>query len=189
VTIAARDAYHFLGSPEGELALAEATLYLATAPKSNARTSRGAQRGPDARDAPGARAAAHPQRPHRAHEGDRLRRGYRYDPAEKDGVADQEYLPDALRGEVYYRPGRFGAEKAIAERLAWWAERRRGAGGGGSGEAPGAGRAATTRPGTRAGAGGRADATETRAAVPVLAARAREYRSGQRPEVAGSPRN
>jgi putative ATPase len=52
-------------------------------------------------------------------------RGYRYDPGEADGVADQEYLPDVLRGESFYRPGRFGAEKAIGERLAWWAERRR----------------------------------------------------------------
>ena len=52
-------------------------------------------------------------------------RGYKYDPSERDGVADQEYLPEALRGEVFYRPGHFGAEKAIAERLAWWAERRR----------------------------------------------------------------
>jgi hypothetical protein len=67
-------------------------------------------------------------------------RGYRYDPAEADGVADQEYLPDALRGEVFYRPGRYGAESAIAERLAWWAERRAAArgqspGGGGPGDA------------------------------------------------------
>ena len=76
VALAAKDAYHFLGSPEGELAIAEAIVYLATAPKSNhvysawgARTSRGAR-------APrGARAAAHPQCADEAHEGHRLRRG------------------------------------------------------------------------------------------------------------------
>ncbi len=54
--------------------------------------------------------------------------GYRYDPAERDGVARQEYLPDALRGDRYYRPGRFGFEKTVRERLEWWAERRGGAG-------------------------------------------------------------
>jgi putative ATPase len=53
-------------------------------------------------------------------------RGYRYDPSESEGVAEQEYLPEALRGEVFYRPGTSGAEIAIAERLAWWAKRRRG---------------------------------------------------------------
>jgi putative ATPase len=53
-------------------------------------------------------------------------RGYRYDPAEPEGIAAQEYLPDSLRGEVFYRPGTTGAETAIAERLAWWSKRRRG---------------------------------------------------------------
>jgi putative ATPase len=51
-------------------------------------------------------------------------RGYRYDPSEPEGVAPQEYLPDGLRGEVFYHPSGSGAEKAIAERLRWWAERR-----------------------------------------------------------------
>ena len=50
--------------------------------------------------------------------------GYRYVPAEADGVSDQEYLPEVLRGERFYEPGRFGFEKTIEERLRWWADRR-----------------------------------------------------------------
>jgi putative ATPase len=51
--------------------------------------------------------------------------GYRYDPDEEDGIAEQTYLPDAMVGERFYRPGRMGFEKTVAERLKWWAERRR----------------------------------------------------------------
>jgi putative ATPase len=50
--------------------------------------------------------------------------GYRYDPSEEDGVAAQDYLPDRLRGARFYEPSRFGFERTVAERLAWWAERR-----------------------------------------------------------------
>jgi putative ATPase len=154
VTIAARDAYHFLGSPEGELALAEAALYLATAPKSNRAYEAWGAALARARETPGAPVPLHIRNaPTGLMKEIGYGRGYRYDPAEKDGVANQEYVPDALRGEVYYRPGRFGAEKAIAERLAWWAERRRGAGGGGSGEAPGGGEGRDDAPGNEGGSG------------------------------------
>lgn len=124
--VAARDAYHFLGSPEGELALAQAVVYLATAPKSN--------RVYAAWKAATARARATPSAPvplHIRNAPTTLMKdlgygtGYRYDPEEPEGVAAQEYLPDELRGERYYEPGGFGFEKTIAERLAWWAERRK----------------------------------------------------------------
>jgi putative ATPase len=127
VTIAARDAYHFLGSPEGELALAEAVLYLATAPKSNRTYEAWGAAKARARETPSAPVPLHIRNaPTELMKELGYGAGYRYDPSEADGVADQEYLPEALRGEVYYRPGLFGAEKAIAERLAWWAERRAG---------------------------------------------------------------
>ena len=126
VTIAARDAYHFLGSPEGELALAEAALYLATAPKSNRTYEAWGSAMARARETTGAPVPLHIRNaPTGLMKELGYGRGYRYDPAEAEGIADQDYLPDALRGEVFYRPGRFGAEKAIGERLAWWAERRR----------------------------------------------------------------
>jgi len=137
VTIAARDAFHFLGSPEGELALAEAALYLATAPKSNRAYEAWGAALARARETPGAPVPLHIRNaPTELMKGLGYGRSYRYDPAEADGVADQAYLPDALRGEVFYRPGRFGAEAAIAERLAWWAERRAAARRGTEEEAP-----------------------------------------------------
>ena len=56
-------------------------------------------------------------------------KGYRYDPAEPDGVSAQRYLPDRLEGERYYTPGRFGHEKTVAARLEWWEAKRREAAG------------------------------------------------------------
>ena len=50
--------------------------------------------------------------------------GYRYDPGEEDGVADQTYLPESLEGERFYAPGPYGFEKTVNERLEWWAARR-----------------------------------------------------------------
>ena len=51
--------------------------------------------------------------------------GYQYDPALEDGVSDQAYLPNEVAGSRFYEPGDFGFEKTIAERLRWWAERRK----------------------------------------------------------------
>ena len=137
VALAAKDAFHFLGAPEGELALAEAALYLATAPKSNRAYEAWGAAMARARETPGAPVPLHIRNaPTDLMKELGYGRDYLYDPAEAEGIARQEYLPDALRGEVFYRPGTFGAEPAIAERLAWWAERRRGPqapGGGASG--------------------------------------------------------
>jgi putative ATPase len=125
VTLAARDAYHFLGSPEGELALAEAAVYLATAPKSNRVYKAWKAASARARETPSAPVPMHIRNaPTSLMKDLGYGEGYRYDPEESDGVAAQEYLPDELRGERFYEPGGFGFEKTIAERLAWWAERR-----------------------------------------------------------------
>jgi putative ATPase len=127
VAIAARDAFHFLGSPEGELALAEAVLYLATAPKSNRAYQAWGAAMAQARETPGEPVPLHIRNaPTALMQELGYGKGYRYDPLEKDGVAPQRYLPDTLVGEVFYRPGRFGFEKTVAARLAWWAARRRG---------------------------------------------------------------
>jgi len=140
VTIAARDAYHFLGSPEGELALAEAVLYLATTPKSNRAYEAWGAALAKARETPGAPVPLHIRNaPTGLMKELGYGEGYRYDPLEEDGVAQQEYLPDALRGTVFYRPGPRGREKRIAERMEWWAAHRRGAeepGRGDPGESP-----------------------------------------------------
>lgn len=123
ITIAARDAWHFLGSPEGELALAEAALYLATAPKSN--------RVDVAWNAARAQAAETPAAPVPLH----IRNaptglmkalgygaGYRFAHDSPTGYVAQTYLPDALAGAEFYVPSAFGYEKRIAERLKWWME-------------------------------------------------------------------
>ncbi|MFQ5747546.1 MAG: replication-associated recombination protein A [Gemmatimonadota bacterium] len=118
VAIAARDAYHFLGSPEGDLALAEACAYLAAAPKSNrVYAAFGAARRAAA-DTPAAPVPLHL----RNAPTDLMRdlgygRGYRYDPEEPGGVARQTYLPPELEGRRFYEPTDRGMEASIAERM------------------------------------------------------------------------
>ena len=131
VTLAAKDAYHFLGSPEGELALAQATIYLATAPKSN-RVYR-------AFGEASAAAAEHPAEPvplHIRNAPTKLMHelgygeGYRYAHDFDGAYAAQEYLPDVLRGAHWYEPTDSGYEKTVKERVEWWERRKREATGG-----------------------------------------------------------
>lgn len=126
IALAARDAYHFLGSPEGELALAEAAVYLATAPKSNRLyMALGAARDA-ARQTP-----AEPVPHHLRNAPTRLMkdlgygREYRYAFDSEDHYIPQTYLPDRLKRRTFYEPSGFGFEKRIAERLAWWEDRRK----------------------------------------------------------------
>jgi putative ATPase len=125
IALAAKDTYDFLGSPEGELAIAEALVYLATAPKSNSVYT--------AWSAALAAAREHPAEPvplHIRNAPTKLMKeigygdGYRYDHAEGGHAAGQEYLPDALRGTRWYEAGSSGYEKTIAERLEWWRRRK-----------------------------------------------------------------
>jgi putative ATPase len=126
VTIAARDAYHFLGSPEGDLALAEAAVYLCTAPKSNRLYEAWSSASSAARETPGAPVPLHIRNaPTRLMKDLGYGRGYQYDPATEHGIADQRYLPDEMEHARFYDPGRFGFEKTIRERLEWWAKHRR----------------------------------------------------------------
>ncbi len=123
--IAARDAYHFLGAPEGELALAQAAVYLATAPKSNRAYAAWKAAAQEARSTPSAPVPLHIRNaPTGLMKDLGYGEGYRYDPNEPDGVAAQEYLPEGVGGEPFYQPGPYGFEKTIGQRLAWWAERR-----------------------------------------------------------------
>jgi putative ATPase len=120
-------AYHFLGSPEGELALAELTVYLATAPKSN-RIYVGFKKAMGAAE----ETASDPVPIHLRNAPTREMKewgygeGYRYDPDEPEGIARQEYLPERLRGKRFYEPGPYGYEKTIGQRLEWWERHRRG---------------------------------------------------------------
>jgi len=119
VAVAAQQAAHFVGMPEGYLPLAEATLYLAVAPKSNSALRAYSSAREDV--------AATLHQPVPLH----LRnaaggvgramgfgREYRYAHDHPDAVVEQQYLPDTLRGRRYYHPTAHGRESEIAERLA-----------------------------------------------------------------------
>ncbi len=125
LTVAAQQAYHFLGSPEGELALAQAAIYLALAPKSNRAYEGLAHARAAARDAPGLPVPLHLRNaPTGLMKDLGYGEGYRYDHAEQDGVARQTYLPDSLAGRRFYVPTERGLEAELARRLEWYRERR-----------------------------------------------------------------
>lgn len=121
VALAARDAYHALGSPEGELALAEAAVYLATAPKSNRVYVAWGKAMAAAREHPAAPVPLHIRNaPTGLMKELGYGKGYEYAHDLPEAYTPQEYLPDALRSAVFYEPGPFGFEKDVAKRLAWW---------------------------------------------------------------------
>ncbi len=129
VTIAARDAWHFLGSPEGELALAQAAVYLATAPKSNRVYTAWLAVAARAADTPAAPVPLHIRNaPTGLMKDLGYGAGYQYAHDFPGGYVPQQYLPDELADESFYQPSAFGYEKQIAARLKWWAEHA-GAGG------------------------------------------------------------
>ncbi len=129
VALAAKDAYHFLGSPEGELALAEATVYLATAPKSN-RVYEAFGRATDAAaEHPSAAVPLHIRNaPTKLMEELGYGAGYKYAHAYDDAYVPQDYLPEALRGAKWYEPTEVGYEKTVKERMAVWERLKREAG-------------------------------------------------------------
>jgi putative ATPase len=127
MAVAARDAFHMLGPPEGYLPLAEMTIYLATAPKSNsAKVALGAALDA-AKTTPAAPVPLHIRNaPTPLMKELGYNQGYQYAHNSPDAYLPQEYLPDQLRGFEFYRPGEFGYEKKIAERLEWWSKLKAG---------------------------------------------------------------
>jgi putative ATPase len=130
IAVAARNAFHVLGPPEGYLALAEMTIYLATAPKSNA-SYRALNAALDAaRATPAAPVPMHIRNaPTRLMKDLGYHEGYQYAHNDPEGYIPQEYLPDELAGTKFYEPGQMGFETRIAERLAVWLARRQKEGG------------------------------------------------------------
>ena len=129
VALAARDAFHTLGSPEGELALAEAAVYLATAPKSNRVYKAWGEAMEAAREYPAELVPLHIRNaPTSLMKELGYGRGYQYVHNVPDAYLPQRYLPDALEGTTFYEPGTFGFERDIAKRMAWWKELRERAG-------------------------------------------------------------
>jgi len=129
LTLAAKDAYDFLGSPEGELALAQATLYLALAPKSNAAYVAYDEARADVDAAPAEPVPLHIRNaPTGLMKDLGYGKGYQYAHDAPDARVDQEHLPESLRGRQYYRPVERGLEAELARRLAEWRRWRAGKG-------------------------------------------------------------
>lgn len=122
---AAKEAYDFLGSPEGELALAEAVVYVATAPKSNAvYTAYKAARGDAAHYGSVPPPSIILNAPTKLMKQQGYGAGYRYDHDEPDAFSGQNYFPDAMGRKTYYDPVERGFEREIRKRLEYWARRR-----------------------------------------------------------------
>jgi len=121
VAVAAKDAVHFIGMPEGNTALAQAAIYLATAPKSNAVYEAYSRAAEDA-----LKNVAEPVPLHLRNAPTPLMKdldygkGYKYAHSEADAVADMTCLPPALEGRKYYEPSERGFEKEIKRRLDSW---------------------------------------------------------------------
>ena len=123
IAVAAKEAVHFIGMPEGNTALAQATLYLATAPKSNAVYEAYNQAAEDARTRIAEPVPLHLRNaPTKLMKDLEYGKGYRYAHTEPDAVADMSCLPQALEDRKYYKPTERGFEKEIKRRLEGWEE-------------------------------------------------------------------
>ena len=125
--LAGWEAYERLGSPEGELALAQTVLHLATAPKSNAAYAAFGEAMRAARETGSLTPPMHSlNAPTRLMKDLGYGEGYSYDHNAPDAFAGHNYFPDGMARQQFYRPEGRGAEADIAERLAAWARRRQG---------------------------------------------------------------
>jgi putative ATPase len=123
--IAAKDSYDFLGSPDGELAIVQACLYLATAPKSNAVYVAQKAAWRSARET----GSLTPPKnilnaPTRLMKDIGYGKGYTYDHDSEGGFSGADYWPEEIGPQTFYTPTDRGFEKRIAERMAWWQEQR-----------------------------------------------------------------
>jgi putative ATPase len=124
--LAAKDAYDFLGSPEGELAIVQACLYLATAPKSNAAYTAQKSAWRTARDT----GSLMPPKnilnaPTKLMKQVGYGKGYQYDHDAEGGFSGDNYWPEEMSPQTFYAPTDRGFEKRVAERMAWWEEQRK----------------------------------------------------------------
>jgi putative ATPase len=126
VANAAKDAYDFLGSPEGELAIAEAVIYVATAPKSNAAYLAYGAAMRTAREAGSLLPPRHIlNAPTRLMQEQGYGAGYQYDHDTPEAFSGQDYFPEALGRQTFYDPPGRGFEREIRKRLDFWAKLRK----------------------------------------------------------------
>jgi putative ATPase len=124
--LAAKDAYEFLGTPEGELAIVQACLYCATAPKSNAAYAAQKSAWKSARETGSLAPPAHIlNAPTKLMKDIGYGAGYAYDHNADDGFSGADYWPDEMDAQDYYQPVERGFERKIRERLEYWDRRRR----------------------------------------------------------------
>jgi putative ATPase len=126
VANAAKEAYDFLGSPEGELAIAEAVIYVATAPKSNATYVAYKEASRLAKE----QGSLMPPKiilnaPTKLMKQESYGRGYRYDHDEPDAFSGQDYWPEQLSRQKVYQPTERGFEREVGKRLALWEKLRK----------------------------------------------------------------
>ncbi|MFO7866907.1 MAG: replication-associated recombination protein A [Candidatus Aminicenantes bacterium] len=125
VAMDAKEAYEFLGTPEGELALVQAAAYLASAPKSNRIYSAYLTVMKDVEEAPFEPVPLQIRNaPTKLMKDIGYGREYRYAHHFAEATSDMETVPERLRGRKYYRPGPYGVEKEIKKRMDWWAEQK-----------------------------------------------------------------
>src|SRR5574341_734742 len=126
VAVAAKDAVHFVGLPEGRIPLAQATTYLATAPKSNASYKAMLAAGKDVEEQGALPVPLHLRNaPTELMEKLGYGKDYKYPHNFPGHVVEQEHLPEALKGRRYYLPSDSGHEKAIKERVKDWEEKKK----------------------------------------------------------------
>ena len=124
--LAAKDAYQFLGSPEGELAIVQACLYLATAPKSNAAYVAQKEAWKSAKETGSLAPPAHIlNAPTKLMKDIGYGAGYAYDHEAEDGFSGADYWPEGMEAQEYYRPVERGFEREVLKRLEWWEKKRR----------------------------------------------------------------
>jgi putative ATPase len=123
---AAKDAYDFLGSPEGELAIAEAVIYVATAPKSNAAYTAFSAAKRAAKEGGSLLPPKHIlNAPTKLMKTEGYGSGYEYDHDTEEAFSGQDYFPEKLGRQKFYDPPERGFEREIRKRLEYWAKLRR----------------------------------------------------------------
>jgi putative ATPase len=124
--LAAKEMYDFLGSPEGEIGIAQACLYLSTAPKSNATYTAQRAAWRSAKETGSLMPPAHIlNAPTRLMKDIGYGKGYAYDHDSDEGFSGQDYWPEEMEAATFYEPSDRGFEARIAERIAFWNERRK----------------------------------------------------------------
>jgi putative ATPase len=125
VTVAAKEAFHFVGLPEGALALAQAAVYLATAPKSNALYTAYQRVEKDIRELEHKPVPLHIRNaPTSLMKDLGYGKDYKYPHDFPGHIVEEEYLPENLKGRIYYRPTDLGFEQEIKQRLDYWRKRK-----------------------------------------------------------------